>query len=552
VRALGGVALTATPFALSYGCWLALLWHGPTETLSGNPSGDLIYYATSISSLSSHPYPHLNLGYERVPFGSYFNMLVPAIGAALTRVVPIDPFLFITASGSSFFVLSLAIALCAFALGAAPNDRAKFGWPTVVLWLAVLVANRYPYWTAESVPFIYTVPLTVAVAHWARKPELRAGLAALAIAIVGSALSKVVTATALGSYAMAAALPRFWAISRAGRIVAIVVAAVCAGYAAVLLVRFGPIYFGITSFGPLSLTILREGATLGAAFAIVLRDAAAVLLSIVAFLIAPRLLATAIVFGLVVWQIHPFTFFPNFVCCTVLIGLLAYDRPAALDRCLTVAVAALLLALPANLGTDPAGYSSGLAWVLCIGMAAASALGAARDHETSGALRAALLRGAAGMTLVLTLALVAVARGHVILSSGWSDGSSELTPALREVWLAVKRLTPADALIFTDQTALEPHLLGGWNTYVGLGERQVFVSNLYMNEATRLNKERAISDLRENQAVLDGELAPEKLALRARYAGYFAVVSATRPVPSTWRRIFENARYAIYEIPRTL
>jgi hypothetical protein len=113
-------------------------------------------------------------------------------------------------------------------------------------------------------------------------------------------------------------------------------------------------------------------------------------------------------------------------------------------------------------------------------------------------------------------------------------------------------LTPADALIFTDQTALEPHLLGGWNTFVALGERQVFVSNLYMNEATRLNKERAISDLRENEAVLDGKLAPENLPLRARYTAYFTVVSATRRVPSTWRRIFENARYAIYEIPRTL
>jgi len=156
------------------------------------------------------------------------------------------------------------------------------------------------------------------------------------------------------------------------------------------------------------------------------------------------------------------------------------------------------------------------------------------------------------MTLVLGLALIGVVRGYVILNSGWGDGTSEFTPALREVWLAVKRLTPADALIFTDQTALEPRLLGGWNTYVALGERQVFVSNLYMNEATRLNKERATSDLRENEAVLDGKLAPEKLALRARYAGYFAVVSATRRVPSTWRRIFENARYAIDEIPRTL
>lgn len=552
LRALGRVALTAAPFALSYGCWLALLWHGPTETLSGNPSGDLIYYSTSISSLSSHPYPHLNLGYERVPFGSYFNMLVPAIGAALTRVVAIDPFLFSLACGSSFFVLGLVIALYAFTTGEPSAERTKGRWPVVVLWLAVLVANRYPYWTAESLPFIYTVPVTVAVAHWARKPQTRAGLVALAIAIIGSALSKVVTATALGAYAMAAALPRFWAVSRVGRIAAVIVAALCAVYATVLLVRFGPIYFGITSFGPLSLTRLREGATLGAALPFLLRDAAAVLLAVVAFLIAPRLLAAAILFGLVVWQVHPFTFFPNFVCCTVLIALLAYDRPAALQRHLAVTLAALLLAMPANLATDPAGYSSGAAWVLCIGGAAASALLLARGQETSGIVRTALLRTAGGLALIVSLTLVGVARGHVILNSGWGDGSSELTPALREVWLAVKRLTPEDALIFTDQTALEPRLLGGWNTYVALGGRQVFVSNLYMNEATRLNENRAISDLRENDAVLSGELAPEKLIVRGRYGSYFAVVSAARRVPSTWRRIFENARYAVYEIPRIL
>jgi hypothetical protein len=123
-----------------------------------------------------------------------------------------------------------------------------------------------------------------------------------------------------------------------------------------------------------------------------------------------------------------------------------------------------------------------------------------------------------------------------------------LTPQVRQIWLAVKRRTPPDALIFTDQTGIEPTLLGSWNTYAFIGARQIFVSNLYINSATRLNRQHALDVLRENDAVLDGALPPAQLALRGRYSGYFGVVSRTRPVPAGWDKIFENEQFALYRI----
>jgi hypothetical protein len=292
---------------------------------------------------------------------------------------------------------------------------------------------------------------------------------------------------------------------------------------------------------------------LAAALPFALRDVAAVLLSLVAFLIAPRLIAAAIALGFALFLAHPFTFHANFLCAALLVGLISFARWDAARRYAWMIVLALGLALPAALGTDPAGWSSGAVWAVCVGGAAAAPLLAGRGAGSVRAIRAGralLARSAAAVAVVLCLGLVAVARGHLILDSGWSAGDPELTPAVREIWLAVKARTPADSLIFTDQTALEPRLLGGWNTYVAVGERQVFVSNLYMNEATRSDRERAISDLRENEAVLKGELAPEQLALRGRYSRYFAVVAAHRSVPPTWGRLFGNERYSLYEIPR--
>ena len=75
------------PLAIGFGCWLGLLWHGPTDTMGGSPSGDLAYYSTSIVSLATQLYPYLNLGYAYEPLNLYFNILFPLTGAALSRAV---------------------------------------------------------------------------------------------------------------------------------------------------------------------------------------------------------------------------------------------------------------------------------------------------------------------------------------------------------------------------------------------------------------------------------------------------------------------------------
>src|SRR5262249_48066635 len=60
-------ASTIAPFAIGFGVWMGLLWHGPTATLQGSPSGDLAYYASISWSLAVQPYPFVNLGYESGP-----------------------------------------------------------------------------------------------------------------------------------------------------------------------------------------------------------------------------------------------------------------------------------------------------------------------------------------------------------------------------------------------------------------------------------------------------------------------------------------------------
>jgi hypothetical protein len=548
VGELAGVAkagIAVLPFAIGFGCWMGLHWHGPTETLAGSPSGDLVYYSTSIVSLSTQLYPLLNLGYEAEPFNSYFNMLFPASGAALSRVVALDPFLFVTASGAAFFVLSLGLTLHVYVQGTGILTRGRpVGLSSLTLALALIIANRYPYWTVESIPMIYAVPLTIVVVYWARKNDARARLLAFVLAVVGSALSKVVGAAVLAPFAAAAAVPRFFRMSIWVRIGAIVAAVAAVAYVVILLDRMGPLLFGFAPLGPLSFNMIqRYHADFSTTLPFALRDGSAVLLAAVAFVLADWPTAGAIAFGFLLFLIYPFLFQFDFVCAAIILGLVACDHPERLWNFRILVLGSLLLALPAALLTDPAGASSGLAWLVCIGGTLWIALSGKGPLTWSGRGRMA-----AAAALLLCLGLAAAGRGYLVLDSGWRQGVPELTPQVRQIWLAVKERTPPDALIFTDQTGIEATLLGGWNTYAFIGARQIFVSNLYMNSATRLNRQRALDVLRQNDAVLHGKLPPAQLPLRGRYSDYFAVVSRARSVPVGWVKIFENEQFALYRM----
>jgi hypothetical protein len=537
------VGIAVLPFAIGFGCWMGLHWHGPTETLAGSPSGDLVYYSTAIVSLSTQLYPYLNLGYEQAPLNLYFNLLFPLLGAALSRGVTFDPFLFIAAGGGASFVLSLGLTLHLYIRGTGILTRGAHAvLSSLVLALAIVVAIRYPYWIIESIPMIHAVPLTLAVVYWARKNDARARLLAFVLAVVGSALSKVVGAAVLAPFVAATAVPDFFRMSYRIRVAAILAAVAAAVYGAVLLYRMGPLNFAVAPLGPLSVAMIRHyHADFWTVLPFAMRDVSAVLMAAAAFVLADWLVAGAIAFGLLLFLTNPFLFQFDFVCAVIILGLIACDHPDRLWKFRKLVLAALLLAVPAALRTDPAGNSSGLVWLVCIGGTIWIAHPWQRPLAWPGTGRAA-----AAAALLLCLGLVAVGRGYLIVTSGWEPGV--LTPQVRQIWLAVKQRTPPDALIFTDQTGIEPTLLGGWNTYAFIGARQIFVSNLYINAATRNDRALALDVLRENDAVLNGK-SPAHLVLRGRYSGYFAVVSRARLVPVQWVKLFENEQYALYGIP---
>lgn len=49
-----------------------------------------------------------------------------------------------------------------------------------------------------------------------------------------------------------------------------------------------------------------------------------------------------------------------------------------------------------------------------------------------------------------------------------------------------------------------------------MGGRQIFVSSIYTNRETRMNRQRALDVLGQNDAVLQGKLTPEQLPLPAQ------------------------------------
>jgi hypothetical protein len=545
IAALAKAAACVLPLAVGFGCWMGFLWHGPTDTLPGAPTGDLVYYSTSIVSLSRQFYPYLNLGYEPEPLNFYFNSLFPLVGAALSRVVTFDPFLFIAAGGSAFFVLALALALHSYFAGEhIRGGNSQDLLSRLILMVGVISAARYPYWVAESIPVIHAVPLTVCVVYWARKKEMSARLLGLVLAVVGSALSKVVSISVLAPLAAGYAAPLFFQINARLRVLIAAGIAVVAAYALILLYSLGSLNFAIAALGPESLNKARiHDPGFWALAPYVMRDVSALLLAFVAFLFADRLVALAIALGFLLFLIYPFLFHIDFVCATIALSLIACDRSNGSWQSRSVLLGALLLSIPAILLIDPAGTSSGVVWVFCIG----GAVWLAMPREGRLAWRAPV-RSATLAAALLCLGLVSVARGHLILTSGWQPGV--LTPSVRQIWLAVKELTPPDALIFTDQTGIEATLLGSWNTYAFIGARQIFVSNLYMNATTRLDRKLSLDILRENEAILAGRLLPAQLALRGRYSSYYAVLSLGRPVPSEWFRVFENDRYVLYRIPQ--
>ena len=552
IRAMLRMVGLILPFAVMFGTMMGLLWHGPTKTLNASSIGDITFYAGDVWTLASEFWPHHNLGLEGENLG-YFGCLFQGIGAMLTPIPGFDSFLFIAVSGATFFALSTGIALALYVAASKTKSSGDL-WPQHLAVVgATLAAARYPSWVIESIPVIHIVPLTVAIWFLAKETSSRLGpaVAVAILALLGSVLTKVVTFTVLGPVTVARSVKLFMRVRGVWRFIIVFTGASALGYVVWMLWLWGPHFWNFGQFGPDSIKYFRVGYNPIKVLPLLLRDVATLILGITVFRLAQVELAVAIAGGLATSLIWPFLFYANFICATLIIGLLSFDHPERLQSNGRLLFSGLLLALPAVLLGDLAGIQEGIAWFVCLGPIAWIAVNQGISFNTDESNRgrsAVAVIWSIGALGLLAIALLAVGRGQLIIDSGMRTSLYELTPSVRDIWLAVREKTPKDALIFTDQTGNDARLLGGWNTYASSGQRQVYIADWQMSKNLRWDPDKRDEVLERNEQVLRGEIRPTEVPLSRHYGSFYAVVRRDRYVPGKYELIYGNGRYRLYRL----
>ena len=545
----GKIIFAIFPLAVIFGCWWGFYIHGPTPTLYGRSPGDVVFYASSIAALRLHHFPIWYLGNEgesHLPF----NLLFPALGAALLPYIHLDPFLFILAAGGSSYVLSLGIALYAF-LSTRLHRRPEV-FTLAIVALAVIVAGYNPYWTVGSIPVVFTVPLTIAI--WYQVQESKSGCGIISnfgLAVVGSMLSKVASAATLGPLALAPVIGQIKTLSRTIWIVGAIVVALAAACALALVTDLGPLMLEAAAVGPDSYTNWWYGYGSGYDWPFLLRDIGSLLLIALAFRLSPWPIAASLALGLILALGFAFFMRINFACAAVILGLLFVEKSDKRELDVRLAATAFGLCLPAMLTRDFSGYPGGFFWLLCVGGTVWIVLAnVAPLPDAAGKFAwlkpAVAFRTAAVVSIVAMLCLVAVARGSVVLDPGDRNALLQISPDARDIWLAVRHRTPPDALIFTDQTGPEPGLLTGWNTFALSGERQIYLAGWYQSAELRISRAKRAERLAINSDVLSGRRPPISLSYSRKYSSYFAVVQRSRAMPPEWQQQYANSSYALY------
>jgi hypothetical protein len=542
------VILAIMPLAAVFGCWWGLLAHGPTPTLYGRPSGDVVFYASSIPALRLHHFPMwylANEGEQILPF----NMLFPAIGSTLLPYIRLDPFLFILAAGGSSYVLSLGIALYAFL-----SERVSHRSDTLAIAVAgfgVIAAGRYPYWTVESIPVVFTLPLTLAIWYQVRESKSPWGIVSnFSLAVVGSALSKVSSAATLAPLALTPFAEQMKVLPKSVRLVGAIIVAISAAYGLFMIVKFGGPTIDAAPLGPESYTNWQYGAAFDLPF--IMRDFGTLLLIFLAYRVTSWPIASSLAFGLIFALAFSFFMRINFTCAAIVLGLIFVENGKTRESDKFLALSAYGLCLPAILMTDFGGYSSCVFWVLCVGGTVWVALenGAAGPNNSRKIAWSAPTTGfrmVATVSIVATLCLVAVGRGRIALDPGGRHADLQISPDARDIWLAVRQRTASEALIFTDQTGPEPGLLTGWNTFALTGKRQVYLAGWYQSKQLRGSPAELAERLAINNDVLSGDRPPTALTYSRKYGSYFAVVSSDRAMPTAWNEQYANSTYALYQ-----
>lgn len=532
------------PFAALLAGWMGLNWHGPFGSAAGHASGDLQFYANSIWAIDAAGLPVVNFGSE----GEYLgisNVLLPALGALFIDFPGFDPYLFILCGACSVFVMSTGIILLAITRDVARRRPNAATW--AMLSLCVICAGRYPFWIAESPPVAHVAPLALSLTWLAFRSRTSANLApfTLALALGGSAVSKVTAAAYLAPLSMSGVLTNLHKIPTRLKILLVGIALAGGVYVAFMLQTFLPAFLQMGQLGPESYYLwYKHKGAFETGWPLILRDAGATFLALIMVRYARLPFALSIMFAMALFLMYAHLLRINHVCAILSLGVYAVIAPDAFQKARGVIFCSLLMMLPAMMLADPLGLKSGFVWL--VSMSGLMLIVIAFSDQTK-----TLSQNFPSITAAATALVIVVLAGASIEARRYAPKGSisivESVPAeASDVWRAVRQLTDSDALVFTDQTGLDSTLLGGWNTLAFSGQRQVFVANWVQSIKLRTDEEARREKYEINEKVLSGTIAPNAAPVLGDYGQYAAVVHSSRVLAADWRQVYSNGDWTLY------
>ena len=555
-RHIFGVFLQFCLVAIVYGAWIGLLKHGPTALIESRPPGDLAFYASAISSINAHVLPAWDWTIEGQSLNG-FNMLFPTLGAAAMKWLPVDPFLFLGAGGGAAFLLTAAGTVHLYAREAGgdlfqPRYTLLNSW---LIWLAVLTSSYGPIWNFDSIPMVHLVATTVSSWFLIRRAmsDPRWLPPAVTSAVLGPALSKVVAGIVLIPLAVLTIPPLLRNASPRTAVTAAGFAILGLGYATSMFFNFGGWALATHSPGPFSWTYYQccNVLLLGGA----LRDVSTLLLIITALLALRSVQGVVLAGTLLIGLIYPIVVFAALLSSALILTFMICESRVLGNSWRLVILLAFICAAYKAIYEDSAGPIAALTLVIGIGPAIWIAVQEAavvqpRSEFTAPHLRFMDARQVLLPVLVLgCFSLATAALGKIRLDTGnWKPASTwpGLSPETYDIWRAVRRMTPPEALIFTDSVSEVSTLMGGWNTYAAQGGRQLFISQWVQsanpNPHAGITKDR----LDQNIAVFEGRLRPREIRTVRSFTAFFAVAGTSRAMSANWQPVYGNGAYVLY------
>jgi hypothetical protein len=539
--------------AIATGAVFSFIWKPTIEQHTGSMgAADTTIFAGWYYSLKTGIYPFNSLGVEGQVNGyGYFNNLHTFYALALDSLPRFNIYLFNMAGLSTFFVLSATYMLRAFylyrsSIGCEPLSRTNIVLVTVLF----AVASRYSSWIVESPPVAFLTPITLAVLYCVLRAGdnfVKLGFA-LALAVIGSAISKVVTLSVLGSYTGVKLLQRIFREPKPVYFILLGISAcIILFYIAYMMKSFGPQFSTDWELGPefWPRFVDKGWAQFHKVVPKLLKDLGLVIIVAGVFQLKDIALLTAAVLAATTHFVFPFLFTPTPAALLILIAgyIVAVDRIPR--RAQFLLLLGSLAIIPHHWRHDPGSWYPLTLWAftLCIPvyLTLLPGSGAAKVRIDTAEIQ---WKHALYAMLLVVLTLTALANDKLRIGKK----KLELIPlTLNDIWTRTREKTPDNALIFTDQTGDNRQRLSGWNDYSLMAQRQFYIST-WSSGPLRYEVDARRERLSNNEAILSGMLAPTELTLSKRYEGYFAVLSKHRVAPVDFTMIYANSDYVLYRI----